>query len=158
MNTTSTNTTLDAAAFNLDALLEGSLDDLAQVPEFCQFPSGSHKVLITWEMPTKDRPTSIGLRLTLVETLELNDSSSTPLIPGSMTTLSFKMDNEFGQSNYRKVITALSAHYGAGTNREIMEKSAGAECLVITSLRKGKKTEQNPDPQSFTNLVEIAVV
>lgn len=155
MNTT---TQLDAQAFNLDALLEGNLDDLAQVPEYVTFPAGSHKVLITWEMPTKDRPTTIGLKLSAVETLELNDSSASPLVPGYMTTISFKMENQYGQSNYRKVITALSAHYGAGTNREIMEKSDGAECLVITSLRKGKVTEAYPNPLSYTQIVEIAPV
>lgn len=153
-----TSTQLDAQAFNLESLLEGTLDDLAQVPEFVTFPAGSHKVTITWIMPSNDRPTTIGLKMSAIETLELNDSSATPLVPGSMTTISFKMDNEYGQSNYRKVITSLSSHYGAGTNREIMEKSAGAECLVITSLRKGKKTEQYPDPLSYTQIVEIAPV
>ena len=68
------------------------------------------------------------------------------------------MDNEFGQSNYRKVITSLSAYFGAGTNREIMERSANAECLVITTSKAGRKTEQNPDPISYTRLVEIAPV
>jgi len=150
--------TLDAQAFNMDSLLEGTLDDLAQVPEFVTFPAGSHRINMTWEMPTKDRPTSIGLKLTAIETLELNDSSASPLVPGSMTTISFKMDNEYGQSNYRKVITSLSAHYGAGTNREIMEKSAGAECLVVTSLRKGKVTEAYPNPIAYTQIVEIAPV
>ena len=158
MNATSANTTLDAQAFNMDSLLEGTLDDLAQVPDFVAYPPGSHKVIINWEMPTKERPTTIGLKLSAIETLELNDASHTPLVPGSMTTISFKMDNEFGQSNYRKVITSLSAHFGAGTNREIMEKSAGAECLVITTSKTGKKTEQNPDPVSYTRLVEIAPV
>jgi len=150
--------TLDAAAFNMESLLEGTLDDLAQVPDFVTYPAGTHRANMFWEMPTKDRPTSIGVKLSAIATEELADSGTEPLVPGSLTTVSFKMDNEFGQSNYRKIIAALSSHFGPGTNREIMEKSEGAEVIVITSLRHGKKTEQNPNPNAYTNIVEIHVV
>jgi hypothetical protein len=68
------------------------------------------------------------------------------------------MDNEYGQSNYRKVIASLSSNFGPGTNREIMEKSEGAECLIVTTLKAGKKTEQNQNPSPYLRLVEIAVV
>ena len=67
MNTTSA--TLDAQAFNMDSLLEGTLDDLAQVPDFVAYPPGSHKVIINWEMPTKERPTTIGLKLSAIKLL-----------------------------------------------------------------------------------------
>lgn len=150
--------TLDAAAFNMDSLLEGTLDDLAQVPDFVTYPAGTHRVTMSWEMPTKERPTTIGIKLAAIETVELADSSDTPLVPGSLTGVSFKMDNEYGQSNYRKIIASLSSHFGPGTNREIMEKSEGAEVVVITNQRRGKKTEQNPNPNAYTGIVEIHVV
>ena len=150
--------TLDAAAFNLDSLLEGTLDDLAHVPDFVTYPAGTHRAKMSWEMPTKDRPTTIGIKFAAISTEELNDANDAPLVPGSLTTVSFKMDNEYGQSNYRKIISALSTHFGPGSNREIMEKSEGAEVLIVTSLRHGKKTEQNPNPSAYTSIVELAVV
>lgn len=150
--------TLDSAAFNLDSLLEGTLDDLAEVPDFVTYPAGTHRALMTWEMPTKERPATIGIKFSAIETVELNDANDAPLVPGSLTTVSFKMDNEYGQSNYRKIIASLSSNFGPGTNREIMEKSAGAEVVIITSLRYGKKTESNPNPNAYTNVVELHVV
>ena len=105
--------TLDQAAFNMDSLLEGTLDDLAEVPDFVTYPAGTHRANLSWEMPTKERPTTIGIKFSAIETVELNDANDTPLVPGSLTTVSFKMDHEYGQSNYRKIIASLAAHFGA---------------------------------------------
>lgn len=144
--------------FNIDSLLDATLDDLAEVPEFRAYPPGAHKVVINWKMPTKEKPTTITLQLSAVETVELNNSDDTPLAAGTMATVSFRMDNEYGQSAFRKIVASLAEHYGAGTNRELMEKSEGAECLVLTTLRTAKKTEQNPNPAAFTQIAELKVV
>ncbi len=148
---------MSEAEFNIDSLLDGTLDDLANVPGYQVYPPGNHKVTINWKKPTKDRPTTIGLELTAIETLELNDSADTPLVPGTKSGVSFKMDNEYGQTAFRAVIAALAEHYGAGTNREIMEKSEGAECLVVTKIRQGKKQEGKPVAE-YTDIVEIGVI
>ena len=154
----STENILNAEAFNLDSLLEGTLDDLANVPDFVQYPAGTHRVNISWEMPTKERPTTIGLKFVLIATEELNDANDVAPPVGSLSNISFKMDNEYGQSNYRKVIASLSSNFGPGTNREIMEKSEGAECMIVTTLKAGKKTEQNQNPSPYLRLVEIHAV
>lgn len=147
--------------FNLDSLLDGTLDDLANVPGFENFHPGSHKFTINWKLPKKEQGKEfkpvIKLQLTLIETVELNDASDTPQTPGTMSSIQFAMDNEYGQTAYRAVIEQLGQHYGAGTNREIMEKSEGAECLGITKLREGKKIEGKPTP-IFLQLEAISVM
>ena len=55
------------ADFNLDALLDGTLDDLADVPGFETFNPGAHKVTINWKKVDKKPAFSLGL--TLVETV-----------------------------------------------------------------------------------------
>lgn len=67
------------AEFNLDALLDGTLDDLADVPGFQTFPAGAHKVTINWRKV--DKKPAYSLTMTAIETVELADSSDTPLFP-----------------------------------------------------------------------------
>lgn len=147
--------------FSLDALLDGTLDDLANVPGFENFHPGSHRVIINWKMPKKEQGKplnpSIKLQLTLKETAELGDASLTPQAEGTLSTVQYKMDNEYGQTAYRAIIEQLIGHYGAGTNREIMEKSEGAECLVVTKLRAGKKEEGKP-AKEFMDIEAIGVL
>ena len=144
----STDTTSD---FNLDALLDGTLDDLADVPGFRTFPVGAHRVTINWKKV--DKKPAYSLMMTAIETVELADPNETPLVPGTMSSVMFMLDNEYGQSAFRKVIAALGESFGPGTNREIMEKSEGAEVLAITKHRHNKEKTA-----SYTDIVSLAVI
>ena len=137
--------------FNLDALLDGTLDDLADVPGFQTFPVGTHKVTINWKKVEK-RP-AYSLMMTAVETVELADPNETPLAAGTMSSVMFMLDNEYGQSAFRKIIASLGSHFGAGSNREIMEKSEGAEVLAVTRQRTNKEKTQ-----VYTDIVELGVI
>lgn len=137
--------------FNLDALLDGTLDDLADVPSYEPFHPGAHKVVINWKRVEK-KP-AFSLNMTLVEHGELSDSNAIPQKPGTQTSVMFMLDNEYGQSAFRKIMTSLADHYSAGTNRELMEKSEGSEVLVVTKLRKNKEKTAE-----FTDIVELQVI
>lgn len=137
--------------FNLDALLDGTLDDLADVPGFQTYPVGAHKCVINWKKV--DKKPAYSLQLTAIETVELTDPNDTPLAAGTMTSVMFMLDNEYGQTAFRKVIAALSEYYGAGSNREIMEKSEGAECLVVTKKRSNKEKTAE-----YTDIVTVMVI
>ncbi len=137
--------------FNLDSLLDGTLDDLADVPGFQTFPAGTHKVVINWKKVEK-KP-AYYLMMTAIETVELADPNETPLAAGTMSSVMFMLDNEYGQSAFRKVIASLAGHFGAGTNREILEKSEGAEVLAVTKTRMNKEKTQ-----AYTDIVELGVI
>lgn len=130
--------------FDLDSLLDGTLDDLADLPEFSPFPAGAHKAIISWEILTGKKAVNghptIKLNLKGLETVELTDKENAkPITKDQETGVLFMMDNEMGQGSYKNVIAALKEHYGEGSNREIMEKSANAECLILTNLRPNKE-------------------
>ncbi len=137
--------------FDLDSLLDGTLDDLADVPGFETFNAGAHKVTINWKRVEK-KP-AYSLNLTLIESPELANPNDTPQKPGTQTSVMFMLDNEYGQSAFRKVIAALAEHYGAGSNREIIEKSEGAECLVVTKKRSNKEKTAE-----YTDIVTVMVI
>ena len=138
-------------AFNLDTLLDGTLDDLADMPEFRPYPTGTHKVVFTLvQKPINGKP-AFEAKFKAIETLELaNPGEDTPLAPGAEGSVAFILDNEYGQGSLKKVLLAASEKFGKKSNRELIQDVQNAEVAIVTNLRGNKdKTAY------YTNLLEI---
>jgi hypothetical protein len=140
---------------SMDDLLDGTLDDLADVPEFKPFPAGAHKVRIFFDATKKinDMP-AIEVKLVHVETVELNDPEDTMPAPGDSTNVIYilkKKDdkgnvvrNELAEGQFKELLKSLAPGFPeATTNRAIMEAANGFEVLAATSIRENKKDKNN---------------
>lgn len=138
--------------FNMDAILDGTLDDLADLPEFKPFAAGTHKAVITMELKKVNNHPSVEVKLKALETIELPaNSDAEPVSPGQEATILYMMDNELGQGKFKKLLQQLSEGMtGVTTNREIMDAAQNAEVLVVTTLRPNKeKTKMYMDIDSI---------
>lgn len=138
--------------FNIDSILDGTLDDLADLPEFKPFPAGTHKAVLTMEQKVVNKHPAIEVKLKALETIELPaGSEAEPVSVGQEGTVLYMLDNELGQGKFKKLLKQLAEHYGEGkTNRQIMEESQNAEVLVVTTLRPNKdKTKMYMDIDSI---------
>lgn len=137
--------------FDINALLDGTLDDLADMPEFKPYPAGTHRVIIKLEFK-KDvagHP-AYEVKLKAVETMELSNTADTPLAQGAETSVLYLMDNELGQGGFKKILRAAVDKFGAMKNSELIEASQNAEVAVVTKVRANKdKTKE------YTDIVEI---
>lgn len=139
--------------FNIDALLDGTLDDLADAPEFKPFPAGTHKVTITISQKKIGTHPAFEVAMKAIETIELANSDDAPLASGSSTSVAYMMDNELGQGNFKKILASLANHYGAKSNRELIADAQNAEVAVVTKVRMNKDKTQ-----SYTDIVELQVI
>lgn len=146
--------------FNIDSLLDGTLDDLADIPEFKPFPAGAHICTATFVDKATDPKNHVnkhpGYELNLVakETAELSDpTNDQPLVPGAKTSILFLLDNPIGQGNFKKVLKAVAEKFGAATPRELVAQVNNLEILIVTKVRQNKEKTQ-----SYTDMVEITVV
>ena len=138
---------------NLDSLLDISLDDLADLPEFKVFNPGAHRCTFKMESKAINNHPSVEVKLTLLETVELADASLEPDAAGTESSVAYMLDNEFGQGKFKEILKPLGAHYGMSKFGEIQEASAGAEVLVVT------KTRQNKDKtQTYLEIVSLQVL
>lgn len=138
--------------FNIDNILDGTLDDLADLPEFKPFPVGTHKAVLTMEQKVVNKHPAIEVKLKALETIELpSGSEAEPVSPGQEGTVLYMLDNELGQGKFKKLLKQLAETYGTDkTNRQIMEEAQNAEVLVVTTLRSNKeKTKQYMDIDSI---------
>jgi hypothetical protein len=145
--------------FNLDQLLDGQLDDLADIPEFKPFPAGAHICIATLVDKATDPKNRVnnhpGYELNLVakETQELANEADTPLVAGAKTSILFLLDNPIGQGNFKKVLQAVAEKFGGSTPRELIAHVNNLEILIVTKVRTNKEKTQQ-----YTDMVEIAVL
>ena len=147
-----------AVSADVDALLDGTIDDLKDKPEFKAFPPGGHlcQVFMT-PKAIKDVGSGVEITLKAIETMELaSPDEDKPLEKGAETSvfLFFSHENpmvsEFGQGTFKEIMAVLKEKYGQMSNRKLMEAGNGNEMIVITGLRSNKDKTQ-----SFTSIEAI---
>ena len=123
----------------MDSLLDSTLDDLADLPEFKVFPPGAHKVTIVSMEPKKigEHP-AWEVRFKLVEHMELTNPEEQPMLAGSECSVSYMMDNEFGQGAFKDLCKPLAAHTGIGSMRDLKDAVKGTEVMIVTKQRQNK--------------------
>lgn len=145
--------------FNLDQLLDGTLDDLADLPEFKSFPPGTHRVTVSMvDKTAKDKLVgghpAYELRMKYLETIELAASDDVSPVVGSEDSVLYMLDNEFGQGALKKILTVAAAQFGAKPNRILLnEDMQNVECLVVTKSRQNKEKTK-----SYTDIVELQII
>jgi hypothetical protein len=138
---------------DIDQLLDGSLDDLADLPEFKPFPAGAHSAtIVSWERKLFDdkadsnkKNTAIVVRFKADSTIEPTDPADV-VSPGQETEYMYFLAHhsspkaaEIGQGGFKALMASLVEFYGADTPRNLMEKSTGASVLIVTGKRADKK-------------------
>jgi hypothetical protein len=140
-------------SLDLDSILDSSIDDLADLPEFAVFPNGAHKVIIQWESKEVNKHPCMELKMKAVETVELsNPAEDKPLVTGAESSVLFMLDNEFGQGKFKTIIKALAEATGSNKISEAVEASNGMEVTVICKVRQNKDKTQ-----SYTDVTKITV-
>ena len=138
---------------DLDSILDSSIDDLADLPEFQVFPNGMHRVIINWESKEVNKHPCMELKMKAIETIELaNPAEDTPLVAGTESSVLFMMDNEFGQGKFKSIIKQLAEATGSTKISDAVEASTGMEVQVVCKVRQNKDKSQ-----SYTDVTKVIV-
>jgi len=143
----------EATEIDIDDLLDATLDDLEDLPEFAPYPPGVHRVLVSLELKEVNDQNAVELKMKAVETVELSDTKFEPLAAGAETSVLFLLNNEFGRGNMKLCLKPIGEALGLTKTRDIIEQTKEVECLVLTSLRKDK----NDKEKFYTNIKELKV-
>lgn len=141
---------------DIDALLDGTLDDLADLPEFKPFPAGAHKVSITLEateISKKMKKPCVEASLVYIEPVELADDTETPPKAGDTSNSLYMLDNEFGQGGLKKILEPLKEALGTSSIRDTIAACKSVEVIVLTYLQVDKKDKD----KVYLKIKELAV-
>lgn len=154
-----TNVTLNT---NIDSLLDGTLDDLADLPEFKPFPPGVHRGTI--KLAVKEigdkKHKAVEVALTAIETIEQPAGSEEVVSPGQSDKVLYFLthDNpkvaEIGQGQFKELMKSFAEHFGAQSNRDLMAAAEGSEVMFATSLR----TDKNDKTKKYLKLDSVKVI
>lgn len=147
---------------DLDSILDSTLDDLADMPEFKPFPAGAHRATIKLEVKAVNDIPSLDIKLEGIESVELSNPEDQPIKQGDSTNQLLMLKtkdgkkNEFSEGKMKELLKPLAAHFGTTTNRETIEAANGAEVLVVTKLRKDDRNKE--DIKYYTDIVSWQVM
>ena len=139
---------------DLDTLLDSTLDDLEDLPEFKPFSAGTHRCLASFETKEINGKSAVELSLEMVESLELADPQDSMPKQGDKSNTMFMLDNEFGRGALKKAAIPFGEALGVSTIRDIIEQTKSIECVVVTSLR----TDKNDASKKYLQVKEIGIV
>lgn len=139
---------------NINDLLDATLDDLEDLPEFAVLPPGAHRCYASLGIKEINDKQCVELKLKLIEHLELaNPAEDSALPEGSESSMVFMLDNEFGRGNLKKIAKPIAAALGTSSLKDTIEQCKHMEVAVITTQRKDKK---DPD-RVYLNVKELQV-
>jgi len=150
------NAQTQSSFLDIDSLLDGTLDDIADMPEFKPFAAGAHVCTLKVEQKTigDTKAPAFEVTLTVVETQELaNPEKDEAPKPGDSTNVLYMMNNELGQGSFKKLLAAAAESFGPKKNRELIDDLQGAEALVVTKVRMNKDKTK-----SYTDIVSLQIV
>lgn len=127
---------------DLDNLLDATLDDLVDLPEFKNYPAGSHKVLASFGTKEINGKQAVTLDFKYLEVVELADANEEEPKAGDTCGTMFMLDNEYGQGNLKKAAMPFSAELNLSSIRDVVEQVKDVECYVLTSLRADKNDKE----------------
>jgi len=116
---------------SMTSLLDGTLDDIEDLPGFIQLPTGAYKVKLAEGFRNKiiSEKAAIDLPMTVVEIIELGNPEQAPEVKvGDIATLAWMMDNETGKGFFKEAIRPIYTFLNAKSYNEAMTNSKGLEC------------------------------
>jgi hypothetical protein len=135
----------------MDDILDGTLDDLADLPEFKPFPNGVHSCTVSFERKKVNEHPCVEVKLKMQETVELADpEKDTAPEKGSEASVLYMLDNEIGQGKFKELMGVFAAVNPEMKLGDLLKEHNNASVLVVTSQRGNKeKTKMYQDITSI---------
>jgi hypothetical protein len=137
-------------------LLDATLDELADLPEWKPYPIGVHRCTFHFETKANDKKVlTTYVTLKALETLELaNPTEDQPLAAGTEVTMQYQLGNEIGQGKLKNLLASFKAQLELPADaslRAIMAAAEGVEAKVATRIQSNKDKTQH-----YTDIVELS--
>ena len=138
---------------DLDQLLDVTLDDLADMPEFKVLPPGNHKVNVSFDLKKVNDKQAIELNLKLIETIEKANETDEDCEPGTECNMLFFLDSEFAQGKLKAITGTFRESMGVASLRDLIENVKQIECNILSSIR----TDKNDKDKKYLDIKEMQV-
>lgn len=134
---------------NIFDLLDESLDNLSDLEKFEPLPAGAHLANVEFSKEDNNGLPVVVMGLTLVETLELANSTDVIPEPGKKINLKYFLrykdkqtqevvPNKVGQGQLKEILRVLQETAGGVSPNEVMDAANGMQVAVTLKVRNSK--------------------
>lgn len=139
------------------ALLDATLDDLADLPGFKVPPTGAYalEVMSVLEKEIGDHA-AVEAKFTIREVVEVSEQNvpeDQMPVPGDECNIAFMLDNDTGVGFFKEFLKPLGEKLGTKKNREIMSGAKGMLLMVVL-----KRTHDKEKDRHYLNLKKVEVI
>lgn len=141
-------------SMNLNDLLNGSLDDLPDMPAFVTWPAGAYRCLVSCELKEiADKPV-VEAKYTLKEVLEMASPDAVVPVLGSTNSEAFFLDNDLGIGKMKEFLKPFAKQFDEANVQALIDLIKNIEVDVVNKPRQDKKDKD----RSYFGSVAIEVV
>jgi hypothetical protein len=145
------------AADSTSSILDGTLDDLADLPGFKQPPTGAYAVSIVSieEKKIGDHP-AVEAKFKVKEVMEVTEKNvedAEMMLVGDEFGIAFMLDNDTGVGFLKEFLKPLAESLNTQKNRETMAGAKGMDVVLVVKRTWNKEKEQH-----YCNLKKIEVL
>lgn len=140
------------------SILDGTLDELNDLPGFKVPPTGAYVVSIVSNLIKKvgNHENTVEAKFKIIDIMEVSEQNvpeaEAPLPEDEFNVL-FMTDNDTGEGFLKEYLKVLGPVVGSTKTREILEMSKGMKLMVVVSRKYNKETERHN-----VNLKKIEIV
>ena len=139
---------------DVNDILDATLDDLEDLPEYKAYPPGAHRVKLSMEIKEVNDKQVVEASFTYIEAVELADQQAEVPAEGSQANILCHLDNEFGRGTLKLLATPVGKALNTASTRDTIEQCTDIECLIVTAYKKNKDDPDSP----YMKVKELAVV
>lgn len=144
--------------------LDTSLDDIEDLPQFVQLPTGAYVAtlvngIVAKELAGKETTPVFEFAFTLKEVVEVNpdaldaEAGEEMPKPGDIASFIFQRNNVFGMGLFKEAVKPIAARLGTSQIGALLEGSKGMEVMLLITREKKKGAEK-----SYSRIKKLEVV
>ncbi len=133
-------------------LLDKNISDIEDLPSFEVPPKGTYAMLVSGGTKKVNGKPAVTFDLEVVSTLQLVDSSATPVKDGSKTGVMFFIDNETGEGFLKKFLAPFAAHFQEENVKRLVKEliqNVAITCTMDHQIDKEDKTKVYARPKNI---------
>jgi hypothetical protein len=141
------------------SLLDSNIEDLKEVAGFEVPVPGIYNLLATMGLKEINNEQCVELAIVVVDCAEQDDPTATATLPGTKSSMLFKLSNEYSVSDLKKILKPFGEHFGVSNVRQLVEECVNdVQIVAKIGNRKGKAKNPGDAAPVYMTLSNITVL
>lgn len=143
----------------INSLLDSNIEDLKEMPGFEVPVPGVYNLLATTGLKEVNNEQCVELTIVVVDCAEQDDPTAAATVPGTKSSMLFKLTNEYSVSDMKKILKPFGEHFGVTNVRQLVEECINdVQIIAKVGNRKGKAKNPGDAVPVYMTISNITIL